>query len=31
MRADSILERAQAIDPAYVLPEIGGGSDLVVD
>ena len=31
MRADSLLERAQAIDPAYVLPEIGTGSDVVVD
>ncbi|TDI35006.1 MAG: hypothetical protein E2P02_28815 [Acidobacteria bacterium] len=31
MRADSLLERAQAIDPAYVLPEIGAGSDLVTD
>ena len=31
MRADNLLERAQAIDPAYVLPEIGAGSDVVVD
>ena len=30
-RADSLRKRAHSIDPAYVLPELGDGTEVTVD